>query len=252
MSRAQPATEWRIKTHAPGRRYVHIATHGVVQDGDPLFASGLLLDPPAPGEPVESEHLDDFLQTYEMFDLELDAEVVVLSACDTGLGLPRAGEGLVGISRALFFAGARCLVLSLWPVADLPTRQLMEAFYEGLRANTAAATALSQAKELLGVSCRTPISGPDSFVLDSAGRPGGRRRRAAGFGTVRRGGEPTAAVWRRRDGTMSERLPLWRVQQQEPSRQEHGRPGRCTRRPEATSRAGNRSAASVAVPMPPA
>jgi CHAT domain-containing protein/Tfp pilus assembly protein PilF len=146
---AQPATEWRIKKHAPGRRYVHIATHGVVQDGDPLFASGLLLDPPAPGEPIESEHLDDFLQTYEMFDLELDAEVVVLSACDTGLGLQRAGEGLVGISRALFFAGARCLVLSLWPVADLPTRQLMEAFYESLRANTAAATALSQAKELL-------------------------------------------------------------------------------------------------------
>ena len=145
----QPATEWNIRTHAPGHRYVHIATHGVVRDGDPLFASGLLLDPPAAGEPIDSEHLDDFLQTHEMFDLKLDAEVVVLSACETGLGLQRAGEGLVGMSRALFIAGARCLVLSLWPVADLPTRLLMEAFYESLRANTAVATALKQAKASL-------------------------------------------------------------------------------------------------------
>jgi CHAT domain-containing protein/tetratricopeptide (TPR) repeat protein len=135
------ATEARVKMGAVGYRYVHFATHGLLDDRDPLY-SGLALAPPAPGE----DGVDDFLQVYELFNLRLAADLVVCSACQTGLGPVRAGEGIVGMTRALFFAGARCVVVSLWPVPDAPTALLMEALYERLGAGDAPAAALQEAR----------------------------------------------------------------------------------------------------------
>jgi CHAT domain-containing protein len=117
---------------------VHFATHGILDDRDPL-ASALALAPSSGGS-------DGWLRAFDMLSLTLDADVVACSACQTAVGAVVPGEGVVGMSRALLFAGARCLVLTLWPVPDLPTTELMVAFYEELRAGHPAGDALQRAK----------------------------------------------------------------------------------------------------------
>ena len=98
------ATVAAVRAHATGSRFVHFATHGVVNDRRPLY-SGL---PLAPGGDTS------FLHAYEMFSLDLSADVVVCSACETAVGESRAGEGIVGLSYALFAAGAKAVLLSRW------------------------------------------------------------------------------------------------------------------------------------------
>ena len=141
----EEATKWRAKSATTGYRFVHFATHGILDDENPLYA-GLLFAPPRGQEMTVGGNLNDFLQVYEMFGLRLSAQVVVCSACQTGLGSIRDGEGIVGMSRAFFFAGARCVVVSLWPVPDLPTARLMRYFYEALREDDAPVDALRRAK----------------------------------------------------------------------------------------------------------
>ena len=89
---------------------------------------------------------DGLLQVYEIFNLKLNADLVVLSACKTGLGKEVRGEGLIGLTRAFMYAGARSLVVSLWQVADPSTAELMVKFYEQLDRATDKAAALRQAK----------------------------------------------------------------------------------------------------------
>jgi CHAT domain-containing protein/lipopolysaccharide biosynthesis regulator YciM len=139
------ATEYRAKHETEGVRFVHFSTHGLLDDQNPLY-SGLALSPPSPAELAKGEALDDCLQVYEMFELRLSAEAVVCSACETGLGAIRAGEGLVGMTRALLFAGARCVVVSLWPIPNVFTARLMERFYTELQAGQPLAEALRGAK----------------------------------------------------------------------------------------------------------
>jgi CHAT domain-containing protein len=81
-----------------------------------------------------------------MFRLRLSAEVVVCSACQSGLGPVRAGEGLVGMSRSLLVAGAETVVLTSWPVVDTPTSRLVRRFYEFLRSGCGPTEALTLAK----------------------------------------------------------------------------------------------------------
>ena len=117
------ATEFRVRHLAHGYRHVHFATHAVLDDANALY-SGLMLSPPTDSEIATSdEHLDGFFQVHEMFSLRLRAETVVCTGCQTGLGQIRAGEGLVSMSRALLFAGAESVALTLWPVADSPTKR---------------------------------------------------------------------------------------------------------------------------------
>jgi CHAT domain-containing protein/uncharacterized protein HemY len=141
----QDATEYRVKSECDGYRYVHFATHGLLDDENPLY-SGLALAPPRAEERAAQDGLDDMLQVYEMFGLRLSAELVVCSACDTGRGTIREGEGLVGMSRALFFAGARCVILSLWPVPDAATARVMEQLYRELQRGRPVVEALRLAK----------------------------------------------------------------------------------------------------------
>jgi CHAT domain-containing protein len=117
---------------------LHFATHGVVDEQIPA-RSGLLL---APGGPEE----DGVLQLNEIFNLDLDAELVTLSACQTGLGKLVTGEGVVGLTRAFLYAGAARVAVSLWEVDDLATGRLMESFYRRMKAGERPAEALRQAK----------------------------------------------------------------------------------------------------------
>ena len=155
----EEATEARVKAASSDCRFLHFATHGLLDDTNPLY-SGLLLAPPKPGKAAGADELDDFLQVYEIFGLRLAADVVVCSACQTGLGKIREGEGLISMSRAFFFAGARCVIVSLWPVPDLPTARLMQFLYEDLRAGQTPAAALRRAK----LKARERYSDPCSWA----------------------------------------------------------------------------------------
>jgi CHAT domain-containing protein/tetratricopeptide (TPR) repeat protein len=121
------ATEENVKDNELLRhaRRIHFATHGLLDEKQPEL-SGLLLSRGA------GSREDGLLQVYEIFNLQLDADLVVLSACDTGLGTMVSGEGLVGVTRALLYAGARSVVVSLWQVDDASTPDLMAGFYRHL------------------------------------------------------------------------------------------------------------------------
>jgi CHAT domain-containing protein len=119
------ATEARVRALAGRARILHLATHGVFEPANPMF-SGLLLTP-GPQD-------DGYWEAREILQTDLRADLVVLSACETGRGRIRRGEGLWGLSWALFVAGSPANVLSQWAVADESTAVLMTAFYRRLQA----------------------------------------------------------------------------------------------------------------------
>ncbi|MCB0636908.1 MAG: CHAT domain-containing protein, partial [Lewinella sp.] len=106
-------------------RFVHIATHGLIDEEEPDL-SGLLLYP----DSLAGE--DGLLSVGEVYNLRLNAELVVLSACETATGKIATGEGVLGFVRAFLYAGADRLVVSLWKVADDATADLMIRFYQQL------------------------------------------------------------------------------------------------------------------------
>jgi CHAT domain-containing protein len=108
-------------------RYVHFSTHGLVNSVHPEL-SGLVLA--LVNERGETQ--DGFLRAHEIFNLKLSPEVVVLSACQTGMGKNIRGEGLVSLTRGFMYAGAPRVIVSLWGVSDLGTTELMVRFYQGI------------------------------------------------------------------------------------------------------------------------
>jgi CHAT domain-containing protein len=116
---------------APGRAVLHFATHAELHDDDPLGSSLLLTDGP--------------LTAREILDLRLHARLVVLSACDTGLGRI-TGEGVLGLSRSFLEAGAGSVVVSLSKVSDLVASYQMGRFYAELGAGRPPAAALRRAQ----------------------------------------------------------------------------------------------------------
>jgi CHAT domain-containing protein len=122
------ADEPRTRQALTGKRYLHLATHGLVAGHrDALFAS-LALTPPV-GEVVDSTS-DGFLQLHEIYDLRLgEVELAVLSACDTNRGPALDGEGVFALSRGFLAAGARRVVASQWSVGDDSTAELMGALF---------------------------------------------------------------------------------------------------------------------------
>jgi CHAT domain-containing protein len=127
-------------------RILHFATHGLVDERRPERSALALSHPRGPGE-------DGYLQVSEICRLPLQADLVVLSACETGLGKMVRGEGVLGLPRAFFFAGSSAVVVSLWSVSDRSTAELMSVFYRELVAGRASpAEALARAKEALRTS----------------------------------------------------------------------------------------------------
>lgn len=115
------------------RRIVHFATHGMIDSEHPELSALALSMTTAEGQPRPG-----LLRLPEIYNLELDADLVVLSGCQTALGSEVHGEGLVGLSRGFFAAGARRLVASLWRVQDKATAELMDRFYQRLLSDSAA------------------------------------------------------------------------------------------------------------------
>ena len=110
-----------------GSRVVHLATHAIADMRHPEL-SGLVLSLfDAAGRPQEG-----FLSLSDIYELDLDADLVVLSGCPTALGKEIQGEGLMGLSRGFFYAGVPRVVASLWPVQDRTTAELMTRFYRAI------------------------------------------------------------------------------------------------------------------------
>ncbi len=131
------ASEATYKQMAGQYRYLHFATHGYVDEVNPNF-SALLLHP---GNTKE----DGFLYVYEIYTTPLQAELVSLSACESGLGKLQAGEGLISFVQAFLSAGSRNVMASLWSVEE-STYPLMVNFYKNIHAGMEIAEALRQAK----------------------------------------------------------------------------------------------------------
>lgn len=131
------ASESRFKQSAKEFAYIHLATHGLVVDDLPM-TSGLLLE--------DGQGEDGLLQAWEVLDLELEAELVTLSACRSGRGHLHRGAGVVGLSQAFLLAGARRVMVSGWDVDDRSTAWYMEAFYRALRKGESAPRAALAAR----------------------------------------------------------------------------------------------------------
>jgi CHAT domain-containing protein len=117
-------------------RVIHIATHGLLDADRPQF-TGVVLSL------IGNKSADGFLRTDEVFNLRLGAPLVMLSACETGLGKEKRGEGVMGLTRAFMYAGAPTVGVSLWSVADKSTAELMTEFYKRLLASDSASPSAS-------------------------------------------------------------------------------------------------------------
>lgn len=134
------ATKAKIVQQMPNSQLIHLATHGLLDDFQGQGIPGAIaLAPNGTGE-----HNDGLLTANEILAMKLKAELVVLSACDTGRGTI-TGDGVIGLSRSLLTAGVSSLVVSLWSVPDAPTAELMTQFYQQLQQNPDKAQALRQA-----------------------------------------------------------------------------------------------------------
>ncbi len=137
------ATEEKVKAIQPESRLVHFACHGLLDQRFPLNSALALSLPQQPGEGQDN----GLLQAWEIFEsVRLDADLVTLSACDTALGRDTGGEGLVGLTRAFQYAGARSVLASMWSISDASTARLMARFYGHLRSGKAKDEALRAAQ----------------------------------------------------------------------------------------------------------
>ena len=170
------ATEAIVKS-MKGPAVVHIATHGYFQQdveassvgvheenakNNPLLRSGILLagaSPTIKGEVIPNLESNDngVLTAYEAMNLNLEGtDLIILSACETGLGDVRAGEGVYGLQRSFLVAGAKALVMSLWKVDDAATQALMTNFYTNLAKGGSKAKAFKQAQLQLMAKYKEP------------------------------------------------------------------------------------------------
>ena len=140
------ATEAELRKRIETADVIHLATHGSLETALPM-SSGIMLTPPESEPAIGETDNDGALQAWEIFSqLKLRAELVVLSACDTARGEVVKGEGVVGLMRALEYAGARSIVATQWSVASgESTTRLMEEFHKDLRKGEAKDEALKDA-----------------------------------------------------------------------------------------------------------
>jgi CHAT domain-containing protein/lipopolysaccharide biosynthesis regulator YciM len=137
----ESATEENFKLYAPQYEIVHVATHGFINEANPNLSAVVFSQPQS-----LSGTEDGILYVNETFALSLKAKLVVLSSCESGVGRLVDGEGMIALSRGLFYAGAQNLVFSLWKVSDKQTYFLMTELYKHIAAGSSFASSLRSAK----------------------------------------------------------------------------------------------------------
>jgi CHAT domain-containing protein/tetratricopeptide (TPR) repeat protein len=139
------------KSQRPGWRYLLFSTHGLADVRNGMLSCLAL------SEPEANSQEDGYLQAQEVMGLDLDTDLVMLSACQTGLGRLSGGEGLVGLTGSFFYAGAESVCASLWQVPSGPTSQMVTEFFKGLKdGKVSRAEALRQAQLKVMRGGRTP------------------------------------------------------------------------------------------------
>jgi CHAT domain-containing protein len=164
------AREDRLKAEAAQARVLHIATHGILNNASPMYSHLVL----AQGDKNE----DGLLEAWELMRLDLKADLAVLSACETARGRFGAGEGMIGLTWALFVAGVPSTVVSQWKVESASTRDLMLSFHRQLRAPRASAKQKATKAEALRQAALKVMKNPETghpfywagFVLVGADR----------------------------------------------------------------------------------
>lgn len=132
------ATESIFKEKAPDYSLIHLSLHGLIDEADPMQSRLLFYR--------ENDGQDGDLHAYEIYHMHLAANLLVLSACNTGAGALQTGEGILSLARAFAFAGVPNMIASLWRADDAATSRIMIGFYEGLSKGLLKADALRQAK----------------------------------------------------------------------------------------------------------
>ncbi|HEX2645019.1 MAG TPA: CHAT domain-containing tetratricopeptide repeat protein [Thermoanaerobaculia bacterium] len=139
----EDVTEERVKVAVRGASLIHFAVHGFLDERNPLNSALIL----SSSRKVGNGRNNGLLQAWEvMEELPLDADLVTLSACDTALGQEIGGEGLIGLTRAFQYAGARSVLATLWGISDRSTSDFMVRLYGALRAGEAKDEALRSAQ----------------------------------------------------------------------------------------------------------
>ncbi|MFN2511370.1 MAG: CHAT domain-containing protein [Pyrinomonadaceae bacterium] len=164
------AREDRVKAEAGQARILHFATHGTLNNAAPMYSHLVL----APGDKKE----DGLLEAWELMALDLKADLAVLSACETARGRFGAGEGIIGLTWALFVAGVPSTVVSQWQVESASTRDLMVSFHRGLSSPPRARKAKATKTEALRQAALKVMKNPETshpfywagFVLVGDGR----------------------------------------------------------------------------------
>jgi CHAT domain-containing protein len=134
------ATESAFKNKAHNFDIVHLAMHTIIDDSDPMYSKLVFY--------INNDTVDDgFLHAYELYNLKLNSQLAVLSACNTGLGKLEKGEGVISIARAFFYAGVPSIVMTLWPVEDQQGPVIMTSFYKNLKNGQPKDFALNNAKK---------------------------------------------------------------------------------------------------------
>ena len=155
----EKATERAFKQNITQKKIIHIATHGLINNDQPML-SGLVFAPPK-NEKKDME--DGVLYSGETYNLNIDADLLVLSSCESGLGKLVKGEGVLSLTRGFFFSGVNNIIVSLWKVSDKRTSRLMTEFYKFLLQGYPYPSALRYAKMKM-------LSNPiDSFPRNWAG-----------------------------------------------------------------------------------
>ncbi|MFP4042052.1 MAG: CHAT domain-containing protein [Bacteroidales bacterium] len=133
------ATEKNFKEHASKYDILHLAMHTILNDNDPMFSKMAFT------QPKNSEE-DGFLNTYEIYNLNLNSRMTILSSCNTGVGKLSRGEGVMSLARGFKYAGCPSIIMTLWPVEDNSSIKLMEYFYEEIKKGENKEEALRKAK----------------------------------------------------------------------------------------------------------
>jgi CHAT domain-containing protein len=134
------ATEKNFKKHASDYSILHLAMHTIMDDENPMFSKLAFAR-------VENDTTEDHdLFTYEIYNMKLNAEMVVLSSCSSGYGKMQKGEGMMSMARGFIYAGCPSIIMTLWQVSDHSSAQLMSHFYKHLKKGRSKKNALRKAK----------------------------------------------------------------------------------------------------------
>ncbi|MFO7525293.1 MAG: CHAT domain-containing protein [Ignavibacteriaceae bacterium] len=136
------ATEEKFKASIKNYSIVHIATHSFINESQPQISGIVFAQPDTNQNSAE----DGILYAGEIYNLDLNADLVVLSSCESGLGKLIKGEGMMALTRGFLYSGANNVLFSLWKVPDKPTSELMVEFYKNILSGNSYGNSLREAK----------------------------------------------------------------------------------------------------------